>query len=236
MIEFMSGALTLGQLRDQWARLTRTDYGPRTVPDATPIDVASLEGFADRFAARRAAALDQVDRIIAGTAVDLANRRIAEAGDGANLTDLHNAAGERAAAAADRIAKNGGRGTVWDATKSDPRALGYARISLNPPPCYWCAILISQGRAYSSHKAAQFDADGNLYHDHCACVAVPLFTTGQFGGSEFDLSRRYRQVWDGLMSEHNDSYEARRAFRRLLEAEQRESGKTKTTAVLATAA
>lgn len=211
-------SMTLGELRAQWERLTRTPYGDRTTPDGTRIGLEVLDDFNDRHAARRAAALDQVERIIAGTAVDTANLRVDQAGPGTDLGELHVKAGESVAAAADRIAKGGGRGAVWDSLKSDPRALGYARISSDPPPCYWCAILISQGRAYTSKQAAQIGADGNRYHDHCACIAVPLFSKAQFEGSEFDTSRTYRGVWNTIAEKTEDSYEARRIFRRWIES------------------
>lgn len=225
-------ALTLADLRAQWERLTRTPYGDRSTADATRIDMETLEDFNDRYAARRAAVLAQVEQIISGAAVDLANQRLAEAGPGADLTELHNAAGERIAATADKLAKAGGRGAVWDSLQSDPRAIGYVRVSLDPPPCYFCYILMSQGGTYGSKRAALVGADGNSYHDRCGCVAVPLFTEDQYAGGEFDLHRQYRARWDDLYRQYGDSYEAMRALRRSLDAEQRA---TSSTAVPATA-
>jgi hypothetical protein len=223
--------VALAELRERWERLTRTAYGDRSAPDGQRIGVESLEDTADRYAARRADALGQVQRIIAGKAVDVANRRVAEAGDATDLTELRTRAGESVAAAADRIAKGGGRGEVWDNLQSDPRAIGYARISSKPPPCYWCAILISQGKTYATKKAALVSSSearqGDEYHDHCNCIAVPLFADEQYEGPEFDQSRAYRDLWDDLMKKNGkDSYEARRALRRLLYAERRAAERT----------
>lgn len=106
----------------------------------------------------------------------------------------HTEAGARQAAAASRIAQNGARSEVWNLMRHDKRALGWARVSTTGTPCGWCAMLISRGAVYRSESSAMY-AEGDLYHDNCNCIAVPIFSREQYQSSRFDLNRRYQKEW-----------------------------------------
>jgi hypothetical protein len=104
-------------------------------------------------------------------------------------------AGAQQAAAAERVAMNGGRSTVWNHMQRDKRAIGYIRLSRTGTPCGWCAMLISRGPVYRSQNSAEF-ADGDKYHDNCHCYAEPVFTREQYSGSAtYELNRRYEELW-----------------------------------------
>lgn len=108
----------------------------------------------------------------------------------------HDDAGARQAAAGARVAMNGGRSTTWNHMQGDKRALGWVRISTTGTPCGWCAMLISRGVVYRSERTAQFDEDGDLYHDNCHCIAIPVFTRAQYDNDpRFNLNREYSELW-----------------------------------------
>jgi hypothetical protein len=109
--------------------------------------------------------------------------------------DAHAQAGARQAAAAERVAMNGGRSAIWNHAQRDQRALGYVRVSRTGTPCGWCAMLISRGPTYRSERSATY-SDGDKYHDNCHCYAMPVFTREQYSSSDlFDLNRRYSELW-----------------------------------------
>ncbi|AXH70212.1 hypothetical protein SEA_HAIZUM_8 [Streptomyces phage Haizum] len=104
-------------------------------------------------------------------------------------------AGAQQAAAAERVAMNGGRSTVWNHMQRDRRVLGYIRLSRSGTPCGWCAMLISRGPVYRSQNSAEF-ADGDKYHDNCHCYAEPVFSREQYSSSaNYELNRRYEELW-----------------------------------------
>ncbi|MEU5403721.1 hypothetical protein ABZ348_31020 [Streptomyces sp. NPDC005963] len=122
--------------------------------------------------------------------------------------EAHRQAGAQQAAAAARIAMNGGRSAVWNHASRDRRALGYVRLSRTGTPCGWCAMLISRGfvrsDAYRTQEAAgptlaQLDsgeyADGDRYHDNCHCYAEPVFAPEQYGSPAYALNRSYAELW-----------------------------------------
>ncbi|MFF3793774.1 hypothetical protein ACFYXW_27640 [Streptomyces sp. NPDC001981] len=117
-------------------------------------------------------------------------------------------AGAQQAAAAERIAMNGGRSTVWNHMQRDKRAIGYIRLSRTGTPCGWCAMLISRGfvrgDGYRSQRAAgptlaQLDsgefADGDKYHDNCHCYAEPVFAPEQYDSPAYAMNRSYAEQW-----------------------------------------
>ncbi|GAA0967430.1 hypothetical protein [Actinocorallia libanotica] len=109
--------------------------------------------------------------------------------------EAHEEAGARQAAAAERVAMNGARSTLWSHMNKDQKAIGYVRLSRTGTPCGWCAMLISRGPAYKSEKSATF-ADGDRYHDNCHCYAMPVFSREQWRESDlFAMSRRYSDEW-----------------------------------------
>lgn len=112
--------------------------------------------------------------------------------------DAHKAAGSRQAAAVERLSMNGGKSAMWSIGERDsgPHGMiGWVRVSMTGTPCGWCAMLISRGAVYRSEKSAQFDADGDLYHDNCHCVAEPVFIKSQLESSRYDLNREYGKEW-----------------------------------------
>jgi hypothetical protein len=109
--------------------------------------------------------------------------------------EAHQQAGARQAAAAERVAMNGGRSTVWNHASRDKRAIGYIRLSRTGTPCGWCAMLISRGAVYRSSSSAEY-SDGDKYHDNCHCYAEPVFTREQYNSSStYELNRRYEELW-----------------------------------------
>ncbi|AXQ61065.1 hypothetical protein SEA_HANK144_9 [Streptomyces phage Hank144] len=109
--------------------------------------------------------------------------------------EAHRQAGARQAAAAERVAMNGGRSTVWNHASRDRRAIGYIRLSRTGTPCGWCAMLISRGPIYRSESSAEY-SDGDKYHDNCHCYAEPVFSREQYNSSSaYELNRRYEELW-----------------------------------------
>lgn len=68
-----------------------------------------------------------------------------------------------------RHAINGGRDTIIGSLNTDPRALGYMRVT-SVKPCGFCVMLSSRGPVYKSEGTASFDP-----HDDCQCQPVPSY-------------------------------------------------------------
>ncbi|MFF7021414.1 hypothetical protein ACFY97_10400 [Streptomyces klenkii] len=168
------------------------------------------------------------------------NRRLAEVDDEQPAKDAdaarahaHRQAGARQAAAASRVAMNGGRSSTWRHMRKDGRALGYVRLSRSGTPCGWCAMLISRGPVYKSRESALFD-DGDKYHDNCACYAMPVWSRDQYQSSELTaLSRQYEALWPKVTKGHTGK-DAISVWRRFIRQKQRaaalEARQTTTTA------
>lgn len=75
----------------------------------------------------------------------------------------------KASGTATRIVANGGRDTILQAVRNDEDALGWLRVT-DGDPCHFCLTLASRGPEYKSRATASFQA-----HDHCGCVAVPVY-------------------------------------------------------------
>lgn len=75
----------------------------------------------------------------------------------------------KASGTATRLAVNGGRDTILQAVRDDSEALGWLRVT-DGDPCHFCLTLASRGPEYKSRATASFQA-----HDHCSCVAVPVY-------------------------------------------------------------
>ncbi|MEO3851747.1 hypothetical protein ABGB09_29665 [Streptomyces sp. B8F3] len=102
----------------------------------------------------------------------------------------------QALAAAERHARDAGREAIVDAARHDPAALGYARRALSGNPCAFCLMLVSRGPVYKTATSALLrDGGGEPYHDHCSCVAVPVFHRERWPGREQadDLQRQWRE-------------------------------------------
>ncbi|KUN08597.1 hypothetical protein AQI95_09595 [Streptomyces yokosukanensis] len=138
--------------------------------------------------------------------------------------EAHRQAGAQQAAAASRVAMNGGRSTTWNHMRRDRRSLGYVRLSRTGTPCGWCAMLISRGPVYKSRESATF-ADGDRYHDNCHCYAMPVFSWQQYGSSElFALSRECEAQWPKV-TRGLSGKAAVSAWRRFIRQKQREAHK-----------
>ncbi|WLW38485.1 head maturation protease [Streptomyces phage Vanseggelen] len=141
--------------------------------------------------------------------------------------EAHAQAGARQAAAAERIAMNGGRSTVWNHAQRDRRALGYIRLSRTGTPCGWCAMLISRGPVYRSQSSAEGGGaasnygDGDKYHDNCHCYAEPVFSLQQYRNSPtYALNRQYEELWPQVTKGLGGDA-AISAWRRFIRTEQR---------------
>ncbi|MFC9736679.1 hypothetical protein ACFVKC_02020 [Streptomyces noursei] len=138
--------------------------------------------------------------------------------------EAHRQAGAQQAAAASRVAMNGGRSALWNHTNRDKRALGYVRLSRTGTPCGFCAMLISRGIAYKSEASATYK-DGDLFHDNCHCYAEPVFSRQQYGSRElFALNRQYEALWPKVTNGHSGRA-ALNAWRRFIRRKQREAHK-----------
>lgn len=129
----------------------------------------------------------------------------------AERAEAHAQAGRRQAAAAERVAMNGARSTIFATGSRDAKVIGWVRLSRTGTPCGWCAMLISRGFTeksglYSSRRAAQHrgnNQDEDKYHDNCKCYAMPVYSREELESSPlFELNREYARLWpkvtDGL--------------------------------------
>ncbi|WP_438470777.1 hypothetical protein [Streptomyces asiaticus] len=133
--------------------------------------------------------------------------------------EAHREAGARQAAAAERVAMNGGRSAVWNHAQRDRRAIGYIRLSRTGTPCGWCAMLISRGPVYRSEASATY-AEGDLFHDNCHCYAEPVFSREQYNSSSaYELNRRYEELWPKV-TRGLSGKQAVSAWRRFIRREQ----------------
>ena len=69
----------------------------------------------------------------------------------------------------------GGRRTIQEWAKKDPRAIGWRRVS-DGDPCAFCAMLVSRGPVYLSEKTAlKADTPSGKYHAHCGCTVEVVY-------------------------------------------------------------
>ncbi|AWY07573.1 hypothetical protein SEA_YOSIF_9 [Streptomyces phage Yosif] len=139
----------------------------------------------------------------------------------------HQQAGARQAAAAERVAMNGARSTVWSHLNKDKKVLGYIRLSRTGTPCGWCAMLISRGAVYKSRASAEGGGsvasfgDGDKYHDNCHCYAEPVFSREQYANSPaYGLNRQYQELWPEV-TKGLSGKSALAAWRRFIRTEQK---------------
>lgn len=90
-------------------------------------------------------------------------------------------AGTQLSGSLSRLVLEAGRSTMVETSRHDPDARAWIRIP-DGHPCYFCAAMASRGAVYHSAESAgksangKFDGDGLFkFHDHCACVAEPVF-------------------------------------------------------------
>lgn len=132
-------------------------------------------------------------------------------------------AGARQASAAERVVMNAGRGEVFARAERDKRSLGFIRMSRSGTPCGWCAMLLSRGAVYFSSASAGQTAEGDLYHDNCHCIAVPVFSPREFADSPaYALNRQYHGEWPKV-TKGLSGKAAVTAWRRHVREQQREA-------------
>ncbi|MFJ8583548.1 hypothetical protein ACIRD2_02670 [Streptomyces sp. NPDC093595] len=193
--------------------------------------VEELEGLREEEERIEREAEDELRVVLDALGSQNLDRRVSQVDDQQPARDAdrqrdeaHQQAGAQQAAAASRVAMNGGRSTAWNHMKRDRRALGYVRLSRTGTPCGWCAMLISRGPVYKSRESATFN-DGDRFHDNCHCYAMPVFSRQQYGASElFALNREYEALWPEVTKGHAGK-SALTVWRRFIRQKQRERQK-----------
>ncbi|MFI2673894.1 hypothetical protein ACH5AU_30800 [Streptomyces albidoflavus] len=238
--------VTLADLRREFAELAGTYRPPAEMPPSDPpmdgdsgssrsarpgepvdedddwerILVEELEGLREEEERVERQAEEELRLVLESLGTTNLDRRLA-AGD-ADPDDAHRQAGAQQAAAASRVAMNGGRSSTWTHMSRDRRALGYVRLSRSGTPCGWCAMLISRGPVYKSKRSTLFN-DGDKYHDNCHCYAMPIWNRDQYQSSELTaLSRQYEALWPEVTKGHTGKA-AVTVWRRFIRARQREA-------------
>ncbi|MCG8926644.1 hypothetical protein [Lentzea sp. CC55] len=220
-------------------RATEDDSGARERP-ADPIEgdrvpVETIDGLDRELERLEREAEAEARLVLEALGLDNLDRKLDEIDDEqpASTVDVqraeaHRQAGARQAAAAERVAMNGARSTVWAAGQRDRRVLGYVRLSRTGTPCGWCAMLISRGAVYKSAEGSSSDVtfgDLDKYHDNCHCYAEPIYGFEQFEQSSLTaLNRRYKAEWKTHIADKGlKGKAALTAWRRRIRQEQREA-------------
>lgn len=90
---------------------------------------------------------------------------------------------------ASKLTTDAARAGVLDVVGTDAAARGYARVT-DSDPCAFCRMLAGRGPVYGSQRTGGFVA-----HDHCGCVAEPVFTHDQpWPGRGRFFAEQYRQA------------------------------------------
>lgn len=144
----------------------------------------------------------------------------------AERTKANAEAGNRQAATAARGAMNGARGPLYLTASKDAAVIGWVRVSKTGTPCGFCAMLISREVVYRSESSAGFSEEGDLYHDNCQCVAIPVFSMTQYRSNDlFALNRKYAELWP-IVTKGLSGDAAMRAWRRFIRQEAKSQKKT----------
>lgn len=107
-----------------------------------------------------------------------------------------------------RFVLDGGRETAILSAASDREAQGFSRVT-SGDPCAFCAMIASRGPVFSE-DAADFQS-----HDHCACMAEPVYEGSEWPGR----AREFRDLYNQAQREGSASGTANDAlnnFRQLL--------------------
>ena len=92
----------------------------------------------------------------------------ANLGRGMTLAQALDIAEGSSAAAAMRLALNGGRDTILASVKADRRSAGWQRVT-SGNSCDFCSMLADRGAVYRE-SSSDFQA-----HDGCSCSAEPVY-------------------------------------------------------------
>lgn len=225
--------LTLRDLEAEWAREAELDDYDDWLDDDDELEVedfdwpdedddaydrAALSSLVARGPARVHALLDDLP--------DPDDSGRGRLDDPEFLADLESA-GRGAAQAADREAIRSGRDLIERASRSDKRVLGWARVT-DGNPCAFCAMLAARGAIYKSRATAEVARSDNLpsdpmelsrYHNGCHCQMVPVYSRADFHTPE---SRRLKGEWEEV-TRGLEGADARRAWRRHIEGQQRQN-------------
>ncbi|MFI1799791.1 hypothetical protein ACH427_20900 [Streptomyces sp. NPDC020379] len=186
---------------------------PFTVLVADPPPLAQIAA-ARRWAANEARrAADRAEAAERKAGADEATAAAAR-----TAPDLLRKAHDREAAAMQRLAALPGRRTIEKATRMDPAALGWARIT-EGPCCSFCAVLILRGPVYANRQSAETTVGGDPYHDRCDCTAEPVFK-----GQRWTPTPEAAE-WEALYNSATRGVygaDILRAFRRAFDAEHRQ--------------
>lgn len=91
----------------------------------------------------------------------------------------------------------GGRGTVQEWARKDPRAIGYRRVA-DGNPCTFCAMLVSRGPVYTSERKALSQRGGGAYHPHCGCTVEVVYGDWRPNGQECRFVDDYYRAAESL--------------------------------------
>lgn len=198
------------QQAETLAQDAKTEDAPKgdSKDDSERIPLEDLDDLKDLELQAEADTEKAVEEELKESGLTLYQERVKQIKDDSTVSDAraqeaeqHTAAGVRTARAAEKAVLNGGRGSAFTFASIDRRAIAWARVSLSGDPCYFCAMLIGRGPVYKSSTAATFDGSGDLYHESCHCVAVPMFSTSQFKTDpRYEQSRILGQMWVSGMS------------------------------------
>ena len=138
-------------------------------------------------------------------------RRLVAAG----RTDAKDVTFTKLAGEVTRQTLDGGRATTLDALRSDPKALGYLRVTA-ASPCAYCALLAARGPVYLTKERALLHGGKARYHRSCGCTAEPVFTKDQpWPGRGREFERLYQQAKQRASAEGGATPDIE--FRRLIE-------------------
>ena len=123
---------------------------------------------ADTFAPVVASPLDP--QLLTATLVDAGPGSLQKSlAAGRDVLEAVDAAKARAAGMASFHAVNGGSETVIATVESDPRAVGWKRVT-SGATCAFCTMLAGRGAVYKSRRTANFRP-----HINCDCQPQPLY-------------------------------------------------------------
>lgn len=119
-----------------------------------------------------------------------------------------------------RFVTDASRDVTRQAVRKDPAAVGWQRYTDNDP-CYFCAMLAGRGPVYGSEsKATEIGGvKGNPFHDHCGCIALPVYSRKAPWPEE---SAAYARLWRSSTKGYSGAA-ARNAFRSALEQAKRDA-------------
>ena len=113
------------------------------------------------------------------------------------------------ASGAERLVLNGGRQTDAQILQLNRDLLGFVRVHdyREDEPCGFCAMLMSRGPVYGSHRAAEgfYNEDAeewNKYHFNCHCSAVSVYSQREWLTNPLLADNRmYQQEWNRVIKD-----------------------------------